>query len=230
MRLTTGGWLRISNLGGSCGGVYIDPARAAQGVCGTNYIGLGHSNTWIIPVPPGSAFFITFDPSNTECYFDNAGSAGNYTLDPPPVNPNNNAFTILNNYKTSASNEYDNAYNAYDSAYDCANSNEENYNDWYNDPDYYDKNSKQWYTDNWNAAKDYATIAATASGLATNAASAARTYYNTLTATYDGDVTAKWLEYVTAAEQYASNAGDYAQNAVQQAARAKEYLDLAYPS
>ena len=227
---SNGGWLRISNLGGSCGGIYIDPTRAAQGVCGTNYIGLGHTNTWIIPIPPGSAFFITFEPSNTECYFDNAGSAGNYTLNPPPVNPNNNAFTILNEYKTSASNEYDNAYSAYDSANDCANDNEQNYNDWYDDPDYYDKASKSWYTDNWNAAKDYATIAATASGLATNAASAARTYYNTLTATYDGDVTAKWLEYVTAAEQKASDALYYAQEAVQQAARAKEYLDLAYPS
>ena len=227
---SNGGWLRISNLGGSCGGIYIDPARAAQGVCGTNYIGLGHGNTWIIPVPPGSAFFITFDPSNTECYFDNAGSAGNYTLNPPPVNPNNNAFTILNNYKTSASNEYNNAYSAYENAYECADDNEENYNDWYSYPEDYPKNSKQWYTDNWNAAKDYATIAATASGLAANAASAARTYYNTLTATYDGDVTAKWLEYVTAAEQYASSASGCAQDAVDAAARAKEYLDLAYPS
>lgn len=223
---SNGGHLRISNKGGSCAGVYIDSTRGAM----QNYIGLGWNNTWILPIPPGSSFYITFDPNTSECYFDNAGSAGEPNLTPQPFAPDNNALDILKSYATSANNEKSNAYDAYDSASDRANWNEENYNYWYDEPEYNDKEDKQWYTNNWNEAVSYATDAATASGLASGAAAAASALYNTLTSTYDGNFLTACLQYVEQATGYAQDALNYAQWAVEAAARAKHYLDLAYPS
>ena len=148
-----GGWLRVSYKGSpqtGCWGIDID--RHAVGLWNLDTVNANSiGNTWLLPIPPFSRFYVNFPSNVTQASFD--GSFYNHdTLI--------NDYGTISGYAQAAKQQLGYTSGSYNDAVYYDNEAKNNWNYYLEDPDNNQPEQPEYYYDWWNDSQNAANDAA----------------------------------------------------------------------